>query len=84
MKLSDMVETADNVIRFIEAHREQAINRLFPASAHSEGYRQQWRDRTIAEFWLYLDSRNQHELVMMATDYYNDKAPAIIHRVYGE
>lgn len=62
--------TVDCVIRFIEGHKEQAINRLFP---HAEdAYKHEWRKKDLFSFWVHLDGTNQTNLVKMAVEHYSE------------
>ena len=58
----------DSVIRFIDDHREQAINRLFPGAV--DAFKLEWNKKEVYNFWTSLNSDLQLEIVSMAVNYY--------------
>lgn len=64
------IDVVDSVIRFLEGHKEQAVNRLFNDAADS--YKDEWRGRDVFSFWVHLDSAHAKSLVAMACEFYHD------------
>ena len=64
------IDTVDSVIRFIEGHKEQAIDRLFNGAV--ESYKDEWRERNVFGFWTHLDHEHARLLVDMAVEFYHD------------
>ena len=62
--------TVDSTIRFIEGHKEQAVNSLFPYAV--DAYKQEWLRRNLFSFWIHLDGSNQANLIKMAVEYYSE------------
>jgi hypothetical protein len=71
--LDKTIENIDNVLYFLENHREKAARMLF-CRVHTtpvvEGYIQTWIELTPFLFWTRLDLGNRRRLVDMAREHY--------------
>lgn len=62
------VELVDEVISFMENHRQQAVERLFPDA--TEEYKTEWLERPTVRFWQHLDDTNRLRVVNFAREHY--------------
>lgn len=76
-RAANLAEVVDHVLMYLDNHRREAVDVLFPLNATNDGYRDGWRKMEPLRFWGRLDLGNRRELVRAALEYY---APIIAER----
>lgn len=69
MKKYTHAEVVENVLMYLENHKQEVVERLFPGQNRT-GYHQEWLERDTVKFWQHLDAGNRDELVKMANEHY--------------
>ena len=66
--VSDKIKTISNVLLYIENHKFELVNELFPSSGLA--YKSEWYARETVKFWQHLDLGNAAEVVRLAEAFY--------------
>jgi hypothetical protein len=63
-----IVEAIDSVLHYLENHKDDAADRLFPNA--TDDSRKERLGMGILPFWNHLDLHNRKQLVLLAVNFY--------------